>query len=161
MPAKSKIELDKAVPDFTAWISENQSLKLSDFIGKNVVLYFYPKDSTPGCTREGQGFRDNYAKFKRANTVILGVSRDSSKSHEKFKAKECLPFDLISDAEEALCQLFDVIKMKNMYGKKVRGIERSTFLIDQNGVLRKAWRKVAVDGHVDEVLETVKQLNKK
>ena len=125
-----------------------------------MVLYFYPKDSTPGCTREGQDFRDNYAKFKRAGAEIVGVSRDSLKSHENFKAKQEFPFELMSDKDEELCQVFDVIKMKNMYGKQVRGIERSTFLIDKNGVLQHEWRKVKVDGHADEVLKAVKEINK-
>ena len=127
---------------------------------KNVVLYFYPKDSTPGCTTEGQDFRDNYAKFKRQNTIVLGVSRDSIKSHENFRSKQKFPFDLLSDEDEILCNLFDVIKMKNMYGKMVRGIERSTFLIDDKGKLRQEWRKVKVADHVDEVLAAVKSMNK-
>ena len=118
------------------------------------------RESAPGCTREGQDFRDNLTKFKRQNTVILGVSRDSLKSHENFKAKQGFQFELLSDQDEKLCKLFDVIKMKNMYGKKVRGIERSTFLIDSNGKLRQEWRKVKVDGHAEEVLAAVKELNK-
>ncbi|MGD8547034.1 MAG: thioredoxin-dependent thiol peroxidase [Thiohalophilus sp.] len=155
------VSLGKKVPDFTLPATGDQELSLSDFMGKNVVIYFYPKDSTPGCTREGQDFRDNHAKFKRQNTVILGISRDSLKAHDNFKAKQEFPFDLLSDKEEQVCKLFDVIKMKNMYGKKVRGIERSTFLIDDKGKLRQEWRKVKVDGHVEEVLDAVKQLNKK
>ncbi len=155
----SKVELGKVVPDFEAEATRNKTIRLSDYQGeKNVVLYFYPKDSTPGCTTEGQDFRDNYRKFTSRKTVILGVSRDSLKSHENFRTRQEFPFDLISDPEEALCQLFDVIKMKNMYGKKVRGIERSTFLIDKNGILRNEWRKVKVKGHVEEVLEAVKNL---
>lgn len=154
----SKVTLDKKVPDFELPATGDKAVKLSEFKGKNVVLYFYPKDSTPGCTREGQDFRDNYGKFKRRNTVVLGVSRDSLKSHENFKTKQEFPFDLLSDKEETLCGLFDVIKEKNMYGKKVMGIERSTFLIDAEGVLRREWRKVKVDGHVEEVLEAVKDL---
>jgi peroxiredoxin Q/BCP len=150
----------KKVPDFELPATGEQSIKLSRLKGKNVVLYFYPKDSTPGCTREGQSFRDNHAKFVRANTVILGISRDSIKSHENFKAKQEFPFELLSDADETLCSLFDVIKMKNMYGKQVRGIERSTFLVDKKGVLRQEWRKVKVDGHVEEVLAAAKALNK-
>nr|NIN36487.1 redoxin domain-containing protein [Gammaproteobacteria bacterium] len=126
--------------------------------GKNVVLYFYPKDSTPGCTTEGQNFRDSIRKFSSRNTKIFGISRDSIKSHESFKEKQCFPFELLSDGDEKLCNMFDVIKEKNMYGKKVMGIERSTFLLDEKGVLRQEWRKVKVDGHVDEVLEAVKQL---
>ena len=153
-------DIGKKVPNFTLAATSEQEISLSDLKGKNVVLYFYPKDSTPGCTREGQDFRDSYNKFKRQNTVIFGVSRDSIKSHENFKAKQGFQFELLSDKDEALCKLFDVIKMKNMYGKQVRGIERSTFLIDPNSKLKKEWRKVKVDGHVDEVLAAVKQLNK-
>lgn len=156
----SSVEIGKKVPDFELPASGAQTIKLSALKGKNVVLYFYPKDSTPGCTKEGQSFRDDYNKFKRANTVILGVSRDSVKSHENFKTKQAFPFELLSDKDEALCNLFDVIKMKNMYGKQVRGIERSTFLIDAKGVLRREWRKVKVDGHAAEVLAAAKELNK-
>jgi len=155
------VSLGKKVPDFTLPATGDQEISLSDFKGQNVVLYFYPKDSTPGCTREGQDFRDNHAKFKRQNAVILGVSRDSVKAHENFKAKQGFPFELLSDKDETVCKLFDVIKMKNMYGKKVRGIERSTFLIDDKGKLRQEWRKVKVDGHAEEVLDAVKTLNKK
>lgn len=154
----SKIAIGKKVPDFTLPATGDKLLKLSDFRDKNLVLYFYPKDSTPGCTREGQDFRDNARKFKARNTVILGVSRDSIKSHEKFKDKQNFNFDLLCDTDETLCKLFDVIKMKNMYGKKVRGIERSTFLIDGKGILRREWRKVNVNGHVDEVLVAVKDI---
>ncbi|MEX0951123.1 MAG: thioredoxin-dependent thiol peroxidase [Gammaproteobacteria bacterium] len=154
----SKVKIGKAVPDFKLPATGDQTIRLSDFKGQNVVLYFYPKDSTPGCTLEGQNFRDNMRKFSNKNTVIFGVSRDSLKSHEKFKEKQCFPFDLLSDEDEKLCQLFDVIKEKNMYGKKVMGIERSTFLIDAEGILREEWRKVKVDGHVDEVLAAVKAL---
>ena len=154
----SKIEIGKKVPEFTLPATGDKQLKLSDFLDKNLVLYFYPKDSTPGCTREGQDFRDNARRFRARNTAILGVSRDSIKSHEKFKASQNFKFDLLSDADEALCKLFDVIKMKNMYGKKVRGIERSTFLIDGKGILRREWRKVNVNGHVDEVLEALKEI---
>lgn len=154
------VEVGKKVPKFTLPATGDQNLSLSNFKDKNVVLYFYPKDSTPGCTREGQDFRDNYNKFKRQNTVVLGVSRDSVKSHENFKTKQEFPFELLSDKDETLCSLFDVIKMKNMYGKKVRGIERSTFLIDSSGKLRQEWRKVKVDGHAEEVLNAVKKLNK-
>jgi len=151
--------IGKPVPDFEAQATRNRTIRLSGYKGeKNVVLYFYPKDSTPGCTTEGQDFRDHYRKFTSRKTVILGVSRDSLKSHENFRAKQEFPFDLISDPDEALCALFDVIKMKNMYGKKVRGIERSTFLIDKDGILRNEWRKVKVKEHVEEVLEAVKNL---
>jgi peroxiredoxin Q/BCP len=154
------VEVGKKVPQFSLAATGEQEISLRDLKGKNVVLYFYPKDSTPGCTREGQDFRDNYNKFKRQNTIILGVSRDSIKSHENFKAKQGFQFELLSDKDETLCKLFDVIKMKNMYGKQVRGIERSTFLIDSNAKLKKEWRKLKVDGHVDEVLAAVKELNK-
>lgn len=154
----SKVNIGKKVPNFELPATGEQNIKLSDLKGKKVVIYFYPKDSTPGCTTEGQDFRDNYNKFKRAETVVLGVSRDSIKSHENFKAKQEFPFELLSDKEETLCQLFDVIKEKNMYGKKVMGIERSTFLLDDKGVLRQEWRKVKVAGHVDEVLAAAKAL---
>ncbi len=153
-----KAVLGKKVPAFKLAATGEQTIKLSDLKGKNIVIYFYPKDSTPGCTTEGQDFRDNNTKFKRRNTAILGVSRDSIKSHENFKSKQKFNFDLLSDPDEELCEMFDVIKMKNMYGKKVRGIERSTFLIDEKGVLRKEWRKVKVAGHIEEVLETIKGL---
>jgi peroxiredoxin Q/BCP len=151
-------EIGKKVKNFTLPATGEQKLSLNDFKGKKLVLYFYPKDSTPGCTTEGQDFRDAKAKFSRQNTAILGVSRDSLRSHENFKAKQQFNFDLLSDADEELCKQFDVIKMKNMYGKQVRGIERSTFLIDEGGVLRQEWRKVKVKGHVDEVLDAVKAL---
>ena len=154
----SKVSIGKKVPSFKLHATGDQIIKLSNLKGKNVVLYFYPKDSTPGCTREGQDFRDNIRKFQAKNTIVLGVSRDTLKSHENFKGKQCFPFDLLSDNKEELSTLFDVIKVKNMYGKKVRGIERSTFLIDEKGVLRREWRKVKVDGHVDEVLEAIKEL---
>ena len=154
----AKVEIGKKVPDFELPATGDKSVRLSKLKGKQVVLYFYPKDSTPGCTREGQDFRDNLAKFKRRDTLIFGVSRDSVASHEKFKAKQGFNFDLLSDSEEQVCTLFDVIKLKNMYGKQVRGIERSTFLIDADGKLQREWRRVKVDGHVDEVLEAVKAL---
>jgi len=156
----STATLGKRVPDFSLPATGEQTIGLADLKGAIIVLYFYPKDSTPGCTMESQGFRDQYTKFRRNGAVVIGVSRDSIRSHENFKAKQELPFDLISDCEEILCTIFDVIKMKNMYGKQVRGIERSTFLIDAKGVLRQEWRKVKVDGHVDEVLATVKELKK-
>ena len=153
-----KAVLGKKVPAFKLDATDEQIIKLSDLKNKNIIIYFYPKDSTPGCTTEGQNFRDNMLKFKRRNTIVLGVSRDSIKSHENFKTKQKFNFDLLSDPDEELCKLFDVIKMKNMYGKKVRGIERSTFLIDEKGVLRREWRKVMVNGHVEEVLEAIKEL---
>lgn len=142
----------------TATAGQYQPFKLSNYRGKNVVLYFYPKDSTPGCTTESMGFRDAYADFEKANTVIFGISRDSLKSHDKFKANLELPFELICDADELLCQQFDVIKQKMMYGKQVRGIERSTFVINAQGELVYEWRKVKVDNHVREVLEMVQSL---
>ena len=154
----SKVTTGKKVPDFTLPATGEKTLTLSEFKGSRVVLYFYPKDSTPGCTTESQGFRDDYLKFRRRNTVILGVSRDSLRSHENFRAKNGFQFDLISDSEEQLCKLFDVIKLKNMYGKESVGVERSTFLIDKNGILRREWRKVKVDGHAAVVLEFVKTL---
>lgn len=154
----SKVSLGKKVPQFSLPATGNQTIKLSELKGKNIVLYFYPKDSTPGCTLEGQDFRDNIRKFSSRNTRILGVSRDSLSSHEKFREKQNFSFDLISDEDEILCTLFDVIKEKNMYGKKHMGIERSTFLIDEKGVLQNEWRKVKVQGHVEEVLEAVKNL---
>ena len=129
-----------------------------DFNDKNLVIYFYPKDSTPGCTTEGQDFRDNYKKFKKLNTEILGVSRDSIKSHENFKAKQSFPFELLSDPDEKVCKAFDVMKMKSMYGKQYLGVDRSTFLIDKAGKVKREWRSVKVKGHVDEVLNEVKNL---
>ena len=149
--------LGKKVADFAA-PATGGTFKLSAHKGQPVVLYFYPKDNTPGCTTEGANFRDLYKAFVRAGAVVAGVSRDSLKSHEGFKAKMGFPFDLISDPDEKLCAQFGVIKMKNMYGRKVRGIERSTFLIDGNGALAHEWRGVRVPGHVDEVLEAVKAL---
>lgn len=149
--------LGKKVTDFTA-PATNGTFKLSDHKGQAVVLYFYPKDNTPGCTTEGAQFRDAFKAFRKAGATIVGVSRDSIKSHEGFKAKMEFPFELISDADEALCKQFDVIKMKNMYGKQVRGIERSTFVIDGSGKLVREWRGVRVPGHVDEVLDFVKTL---
>jgi thioredoxin-dependent peroxiredoxin len=150
-------KVGKKVPAFSV-PSTDGPLKSKDLAGSPYVLYFYPKDDTPGCTLEGQGFRDTQAAFKRLGVRVLGVSRDSMASHDKFRAKYSLPFDLLSDADEKLCKQFDVIKEKNMYGKKVLGIERSTFLVDADGVLRKEWRKVKVDGHVDEVLAAAKAL---
>lgn len=151
-------KIGSKVKNFQLPSTSNKTISLAELKGKNIVLYFYPKDNTPGCTKESEGFRDAMKKFSRLNTIILGVSRDSIKSHENFKSKLDFSFDLLSDSEEKLCQQFDVIKEKNMYGKKVMGIERSTFLIDQKGVLRNEWRKVKVDGHVEEVLEAVKSL---
>jgi len=153
-------QIGKKVPAFKADATGEQVFRLADAKGKNLVIYFYPKDATPGCTLEGQDFRDNHAKFKRNKTLVIGVSRDSINSHEKFKAKQAFPFELLSDPDETLCKLFDVIKEKNMYGRKVMGIERSTFLVGPDGKLRREWRKVKVAGHVDEVLEAVRELNR-
>ena len=153
------VAIDQPVSDFQIAATNEKTVKLSDLKGKQVVIYFYPKDSTPGCTTEGQGFRDHYADFQAANTEIFGVSRDSLKSHENFKAKQGFPFELLSDKDEALCQLFDVIKLKKLYGKEYLGVDRSTFLIDKDGVLRHEWRGVKVPGHVEAVLEQAKALN--
>jgi len=149
----------KQVADFTA-PATGGTFTLSDHAGETVVLYFYPKDNTPGCTTQGAEFRDAYDAFRKAGATVVGVSRDSIKSHESFKAKMDFPFELISDADEKLCTQFDVIRMKNMYGKQVRGIERSTFIIDGGGRLAREWRKVKVDGHVDEVLAAVQSMGK-
>lgn len=145
------------VPDFAA-PATGGSFRLSALKGRKVVLYFYPKDNTPGCTTEGENFRDKHADFRAAGAEIFGISRDSLKSHESFKAKMAFPFDLISDPDETVCLMFDVMKMKNMYGKQVRGVERSTFLIDAEGKVAREWRGVKVAGHVDEVLEAVKSI---
>ena len=150
--------LNKVVPDFTCAATGGKPIQLKALRGKKVVLYFYPKDSTPGCTTEGQGFRDLHAEFKRAGAVVLGVSRDSLASHEKFKEKLKLPFELLSDPDEALCKQFDVIREKSLYGRKFLGVERSTFLIDDTGRLRREWRKVKVNGHAAGVLEAAKEL---
>jgi peroxiredoxin Q/BCP len=152
-----KTSIGKKVASFSA-PSTAGTVGSKNLLGSAYVLYFYPKDDTPGCTLEGQDFRDHHAAFKRIRVRVLGVSRDSLASHEKFKAKYSLPFDLIADADETLCRQFDVIKEKNMYGKKVLGIERSTFLVAADGVLRGEWRKVKVAGHVDEVLAAAKTL---
>ncbi|AKX44433.1 peroxiredoxin [Thiopseudomonas alkaliphila] len=153
------LELQKAVPNFIAQATADTQVELAQLQGKQVVIYFYPKDNTPGCTTEGQEFRDAYPEFQAANTVVFGVSRDSLRTHENFKAKHGFPFELISDPEETLCQQFAVIKLKKLYGKEYLGIERSTFLIDANGVLQHEWRKVKVKGHVAEVLAAAQQLN--
>ena len=150
--------LDTAVPDFSLPATSGQTFTLAAQAGQVVVVYFYPKDSTPGCTTEAQQFRDLHGEFAAAGAVILGVSRDSLKSHENFKAKQALPFELGADTDEAVCTLFAVMKLKNMYGKQVRGVERSTFVIDRSGVLRREWRGVKVPGHAQEVLDFVKTL---
>ena len=151
------VTVDKRLPDFAAPATGGE-FRLADQRGRTVVLYFYPKDNTPGCTTEGLEFAAAEPKFRKANAMIVGASRDSVRSHEGFKTKMGFPFELISDTDEALCSLFEVIKMKNMYGKQVRGIERSTFVIDAEGKLRKAWRGVKVPGHVDDVLSFVQSL---
>ncbi|HLT05145.1 MAG TPA: peroxiredoxin, partial [Pseudomonas sp.] len=153
------VSLDQPVPDFQAQATGGQSVRLSALKGRQVVLYFYPKDSTPGCTTQGQGFRDRHDEFLAANTLVFGVSRDGLKSHENFKAKQGFPFELISDKEEQLCQLFDVIKLKKLYGREYMGVDRSTFLIDKDGVLRSEWRGVKVPGHVEAVLEAAQALH--
>jgi peroxiredoxin Q/BCP len=154
------VAVDQPVVNFEAPATGGQTVSLSALKGQQVVIYFYPKDSTPGCTTEGQGFRDHYAQFQAANTLIYGVSRDGIKSHENFKAKQQFPFELISDKDEAVCQLFDVIKLKKLYGKEYMGVDRSTFLIDKDGVLRHEWRGVKVPGHVAEVLAKAEAMNK-
>ena len=150
--------LDQPAPELELPATGSKTFRLADAKGRIVVLYFYPKDNTPGCTTEGQNFRDLHPEFQNAGADVYGISRDSMKSHESFRTKMSFPFDLLSDAEESACKAFDVIKMKNMYGKKVRGIERSTFVIDGKGVVRREWRGLKVPGHVQEVLDYVKTL---
>ncbi len=154
------VEIDKPVPPFEAQATNNIQVTLEALRGKQVVLYFYPKDNTPGCTTEGQGFRDMHEAFSEANTLVFGVSRDSLKTHENFKAKQAFPFELICDKDELLCQLFDVIKLKKLYGKEYMGVDRSTFLIDRDGVLRQQWRGVKIPGHVDAVLQAAQTLHR-
>ncbi len=153
------VAIDQPIHPFQAQATSGQSIDLASLAGKQVVLYFYPKDNTPGCTTEGQGFRDHHQAFLAANTLVFGVSRDSLKTHENFRAKQGFPFELISDKDEQLCQLFDVIKLKKLYGKEYLGVDRSTFLIDRNGVLRQEWRGVKVPGHVEAVLQAAQALN--
>ena len=155
-----KVAVGKKAPAFTSLITGGGSWKSSEAAGKNLVIYFYPRDNTTGCTAEGEAFRDLAPAFKKANTMILGVSPDTIASHEKFKAKYQFPFELLSDEEQALCQLFDVIKEKSMYGRKFMGVERSTFLIDAKGRIAKSWRKVRVKGHAEEVLAAARELAK-
>lgn len=152
--------MNRVVADFTSDATGDKQIRLKDLRGQNVVIYFYPKDSTPGCTLEGQDFRDLHTRFRRQKTVVLGVSRDSIASHEKFKAKQKFPFELLSDPDETLCRKFDVIQEKTLYGRKFMGVERSTFLIDAAGKLRREWRTVKVKGHAAEVLEAVRELNR-
>jgi thioredoxin-dependent peroxiredoxin len=154
----TEVTVGAAVPAFSASSTGGKAVSLDDLKGRFVILYFYPKDSTPGCTQEGQDFRDLSQEFKALDAEIFGVSRDSLKSHENFKCKYEFPFDLLSDSDETLCRLFDVIKMKNMYGKQVQGIERSTFLIDKEGNLAREWRKVSVKGHAQAVLDALRSL---
>lgn len=151
-------KVNSLITDFEFEATEIGAKKLSDFRGKNVVLYFYPKDATSGCTKEGEDFRDHFKQFEKTNTVIFGISRDSMISHNKFKAGYQFPFELISDESQAICKLFDVIKIKSMYGKKYEGIDRSTFLIDTEGKLRAEWRDVKVPGHVSDVLIAAQKL---
>ena len=153
------MEINKKVPSFKLLGTSDLQFNLSDCKGRYLVIYFYPKDATPGCTTQGVDFRDAYKKFQALDTEIFGISRDTLKSHENFKEKFTFPFELLSDDEEKVCELFGVIKMKNMYGKQVRGIERSTFVIDPDGKLIQAWRGVKVEGHVKEVLQFIKQHN--
>jgi len=151
-------ELNQPAPAFDLPATGEQQISLAGLSGRKVVLYFYPRDATPGCTTESQNFRDSIDAFTAANAIILGISQDPVTSHEKFKAKQAMPFELLSDEEGGVCRAYDVIKLKKMYGKEFEGIERSTFLIDEKGVLRQAFRKVKVPGHVDEVLEAVQAL---
>jgi peroxiredoxin Q/BCP len=153
----SKVEVGKKAPRFTL-SGTGGSWSLEDAAGHHVVIYFYPRDNTPGCTQEGESFTDNFARFKKAKTLIFGISADSVASHEKFKAKMAFPFELLSDPDQKICKLYDVIQEKSMYGKKYMGIERSTFLIDAKGVLRQEWRKVKVNGHAEAVLAAVTAL---
>jgi peroxiredoxin Q/BCP len=156
--AAKAVELSKKVPAFSRPVTGGGTWKSSDAAGKKLVLYFYPRDNTPGCTQEGQGFAELYPQFKKAGVLIVGVSPDSIASHEKFKQKLGFPFELLSDEDKSLCELFGVWKEKSLYGRKFMGVERSTFLIDEKGVLRREWRKVKVAGHAAEVLEAAKSL---
>ena len=154
----STVEVGKKVPDFSGQATSGIDFKLSDYLGNPILFYFYPKDNTPGCTKEGQDFRDHYDAFTSKGIVIFGISRDGIKMHENFKAKHEFPFELISDKDESICQIFDVIKEKKLYGKVHMGIERSTFLLDSKGVLLKEWRKVKVKEHLSQVLEAIEEL---
>jgi peroxiredoxin Q/BCP len=153
------LAINKPAPDFSLPATGGKIINLKSLIGKNIILYFYPKDCTSGCTQEGKDFAENYKKFVSLNSIILGVSRDNLKLHERFKSEQQFPFELLSDVDEVVCQLYDVLKEKMMYGKRTFGIERSTFLIDKLGILRQEWRKVKVPGHVDKVLQAVGQLS--
>ncbi len=154
----TSVETGQPAPDFTLPATGGQEVTLSELKGNNVVLYFYPRDNTPGCTREGEAFRDHHGELQKLGAVVLGISRDSVKSHENFRAKHRFPFQLLSDSDETVCRSYGVIKEKNMYGRKVMGIERSTFLIDREGILRRQWRKVKVAGHVEDVLEALRSI---
>ncbi|PCH65244.1 MAG: peroxiredoxin [Gammaproteobacteria bacterium] len=154
----SKVQLDQAVPDFELPSTGDKIFRLSEQLGKNILIYFYPKDNTPGCTLEGQNFRDNIEEFNQHNTIILGISRDSVRVHENFKQKQAFPFELLSDAEELACKLFDVLHLKKNYGREYMGIVRSTFLIDAKGVLKQEWRNVKVKDHLQQVLEALENL---
>ncbi|MBT8449094.1 MAG: peroxiredoxin, partial [Gammaproteobacteria bacterium] len=151
----SQVELGRTITDFSLFATSDKTISRDDLLGQNTVIYFYPKDSTPGCTTEGRDFSAHYSDFQAANTVVYGVSRDSIKSHENFKAKQEFPFELISDPDETLCNIFDVIKLKKLYGREYMGIERSTFLLNEKAQLIKEWRKIKVKGHVEDVLNSV------
>ena len=154
----SKELVGKKCPNFEGECTNNKTINNKKLLGKNFIIYFYPKDSTPGCTTEGQDFRDNFTNFQKLSTDIIGVSRDSIKSHENFKQKQEFQFELLSDPDEKVCKAFDVMKMKSMYGREYMGVDRSTFLVDEKGIVKKVWRSVKVKGHVAEVLEEVKNL---
>jgi thioredoxin-dependent peroxiredoxin len=156
--AEKKVTLNKKVPAFSRPATGGKTWKLSEAAGKKLILYFYPKDNTTGCTKEGEAFRDLHAAFKKAGALVLGISPDSVKSHEGFKQKMSFPFDLLADEDRSVCELFDVWKEKSMYGRKYMGVERSTFLLDADGVLRREWRKVKVPGHAEEVLAATQEL---
>lgn len=153
------VKVGDKIPAFRGEATGGSAIASKDLAGRRFVLYFYPRDNTPGCTTESQDFRDLHAKFKRKGVSVIGISRDTLKSHERFKEKLGFPFELIADPDETICNLFGVMKDKNMYGKKVRGIERSTFLVDEKGVLLREWRKVKVDGHAQEVLDSLKEFS--
>ncbi|MDQ8039560.1 MAG: peroxiredoxin [Rickettsiella sp.] len=153
------LAINHLAPEFTLPSTDGKIFSLRDFIGKNIVLYFYPKDCTSGCTQQGQDFTEHYKKFASLNTIIVGISRDTLKLHMKFKTEQQFPFELLADVDQIVCELYKVLKEKVMYGKKTRGIERSTFLIDKKGILRREWRKVKVSGHVREVLLAVGELD--
>ncbi len=152
----TSVELNKIVPDFSLPSTDNKDFQLTDYRGKNILIYFYPKDNTPGCTQEGQAFRDHFSEFEALDTLIFGISRDSIKVHTNFRNKHEFPFHLLSDADETACQLFDIIKLKKLYGREYMGIVRSSFLIDKKGVLRTLWSGVKVKNHIPEVLDAIR-----